>query len=57
MQGGGYVISALGPLTLGFLRDITNSWSAAFFALGFALLVQLISGVIVSRPVLITEEK
>jgi CP family cyanate transporter-like MFS transporter len=57
MQGGGYVISALGPLTLGFLRDITNSWSAAFLALGIALLVQLISGVIISRPVLITEEK
>jgi CP family cyanate transporter-like MFS transporter len=57
MQGGGYVISALGPLTLGFLRDITNSWSAAFFALGVALVVQLISGVIISRPVLITEEK
>jgi cyanate permease len=57
MQGGGYVISALGPLTLGFLRDITNSWSAAFFALGIALMVQLVSGVIISRPVLITEKK
>jgi CP family cyanate transporter-like MFS transporter len=57
MQGGGYVISALGPLTLGLLRDITNSWSAAFFALSVALVVQLISGVIISRPVLITEEK
>jgi CP family cyanate transporter-like MFS transporter len=56
MQGGGYVISAMGPLTLGFLRDITNSWSAAFVALGVALMVQLISGVIVSRPVLINEE-
>jgi cyanate permease len=56
MQGGGYIISALGPLTLGFLRDVTNSWSAAFVALGIALLVQLISGIIISRPVLITEE-
>ncbi len=55
MQGGGYLISALGPLTLGFLRDATNSWSAAFLALGLALVGQLISGVIVSRPVVINE--
>jgi cyanate permease len=55
MQGGGYLISALGPLTMGFLRDVTNSWSAAFIALAIALLIQLISGVIVSRPVTIHE--
>jgi CP family cyanate transporter-like MFS transporter len=55
MQGGGYIISATGPLTMGFLRDVTNSWSAAFIALGIALLIQLISGVIVSRPVTIHE--
>jgi CP family cyanate transporter-like MFS transporter len=55
MQGGGYIISAAGPLTMGFLRDVTNSWSAAFIALGIALLIQLISGVIVSRPVTIHE--
>lgn len=55
MQGGGYIISAVGPLTMGFLRDVTNSWSAAFIALGIALLIQLISGVIVSRPVTIHE--
>ncbi|MFM1778686.1 MAG: hypothetical protein RL741_1304 [Actinomycetota bacterium] len=55
MQGGGYIISAIGPLVMGFLRDVTNSWSAAFIALGIALLIQLISGVIVSRPVTIHE--
>jgi CP family cyanate transporter-like MFS transporter len=55
MQGGGYIISATGPLTMGYLRDVTNSWSAAFIALGVALLIQLISGVIVSRPVKIHE--
>ena len=55
MQGGGYIISATGPLTMGYLRDVTNSWSAAFIALGVALLIQLISGVIVSRPVSIHE--
>lgn len=55
MQGGGYIISATGPLVMGFLRDVTNSWSAAFIALGIALLIQLISGVIVSRPVTIHE--
>jgi CP family cyanate transporter-like MFS transporter len=55
MQGGVYLISAVGPLTLGFLRDATNSWTAAFLALGLALVGQLISGVIVSRPVVINE--
>ena len=55
MQGGGYIISALGPLTMGFLRDVTNSWSAAFVALSLALVVQLVSGIIVSRPVTINE--
>lgn len=55
MQGGGYIISAIGPLVMGFLRDVTNSWSAAFIALGIALLIQLISGVIVSRPMTIHE--
>ena len=55
MQGGGYIISATGPLTMGYLRDVTNSWSAALIALGVALLIQLISGVIVSRPVSIHE--
>ncbi len=54
-QGGGYIIAATGPLAMGFLRDVTNSWSAAFIALGVALLIQLISGVIVSRPVTIHE--
>jgi len=54
-QGGGYIIAATGPLTMGFLRDVTHSWSAAFIALGIALLIQLISGVIVSRPVTIHE--
>jgi CP family cyanate transporter-like MFS transporter len=55
MQGGGYFISALGPLTLGLLKDITHSWSASFVALGLALVVQLISGIVISRPGIISE--
>lgn len=53
MQGIGYFVSALGPLVLGAIRDLTNSWDMAFIALAIALVIQLISGVIVSRPVLI----
>ena len=55
MQGGGYFISALGPLTLGMLKDLTNSWGASFLALGLALVVQLVSGVVISRPGIISE--
>lgn len=55
MQGGGYFISALGPLTLGLLKDLTNSWGASFIALGVALIIQLFSGIVISRPGLISE--
>ena len=50
MQGGGYIISALGPLTLGLLKDLTHTWVASFIALALALVVQLISGMVISRP-------
>ena len=53
MQGIGYIISALGPLVLGAIRDTTNSWNMAYGALAIALTVQLIAGIIVSRPVII----
>lgn len=50
MQGGGYMISAIGPLTLGLLKDLTHTWGAAFIALAVALLIQLLSGIVISRP-------
>jgi len=50
MQGGGYMISAIGPLTLGLLKDLTHTWGAAFIALAVALLIQLVSGIVISRP-------
>jgi CP family cyanate transporter-like MFS transporter len=53
MQGIGYFISAIGPVVLGVIRDSTNSWNLAYAALAVALLIQLVSGVIVSRPVTI----
>lgn len=53
MQGIGYFISAIGPVVLGMVRDSTNSWSMAFIALGVALVIQLIAGIVVSRPVII----
>jgi hypothetical protein len=37
------------------LKDITHSWGASFIALGVALIIQLISGVVISRPGLISE--
>jgi CP family cyanate transporter-like MFS transporter len=54
MQGGGYIISALGPLTLGLLKDLTHTWAASFLALAVALLVQLFSGIMISRPRIIS---
>lgn len=55
MQGGGYMISAVGPVALGALHDAFNNWTSAFVALFVALAGQLISGVIVSRPAVISE--
>ena len=54
MQGGGYIISALGPLTLGLLKDLTHTWGASFMALGVALIVQLLAGIVISRPGIIS---
>lgn len=55
MQGGGYMISAIGPVVLGALHDAFNNWTSAYVALFIALAGQLIAGVIVSRPVVISE--
>ena len=55
MQGGGYMISAAGPVILGALHDAFNNWTSAYVALFIALAGQLIAGVIVARPVVISE--
>ncbi|CAB4331338.1 MAG: MFS transporter [Actinobacteria bacterium] len=50
MQSWGYVISAIGPFALGILRDLTGNWSVAVLALVIGTFVQLIAGLIISRP-------
>lgn len=57
MQGFGYFISATGPLVFGIIKDVTSSWNIALLSLGFAALIQLVTGHLVSRPGLIVNSK
>lgn len=50
MQSWGYLISAVGPITLGALRDAFGSWEVALVALIIGTLVQLAAGLIIGGP-------
>ncbi len=50
MQSWGYVISAIGPLALGALRDATGSWSYALIALIIGTGIQFTAGMVVGGP-------
>lgn len=48
-QSTGYLLAAIGPITFGWLHDVTNSWSATIFAFMLCTIVILISGLYASR--------
>ncbi len=50
MQSWGYVISAIGPLALGAIRDSTGSWSYALIALMCGTAIQFTAGMVVGGP-------
>jgi MFS transporter, CP family, cyanate transporter len=50
VQGGGYLIAALGPFAVGALLDATGGWTAPLTVLLAALSVQLIAGLLAGRP-------
>lgn len=41
-QSGGYILGALGPLGIGWLRDLTGSFVQAFYGLAIIIVLQII---------------
>jgi CP family cyanate transporter-like MFS transporter len=50
-QGFGYLIAGLGPLGVGALHGVTGSWTLPLAVLGAILVLQLLAGIVASRPV------
>ncbi|WP_051218465.1 CynX/NimT family MFS transporter [Nocardioides insulae] len=48
-QGVGYLIAALGPVTVGALHTATGSWTLPIVGLGVLLVAQLVAGVAASK--------
>lgn len=57
VQGGGYALSALGPLLVGVLHEVTGSWTVPLIVLGAVGASSAIVGLVVSRPVLLEDER
>lgn len=55
-QSGGYVIAALGPLTVGALYEWTGGWWAPVAALLTMCAVQVVAGLAAARPRLLEDE-
>ncbi|WP_217131577.1 CynX/NimT family MFS transporter [Leucobacter chinensis] len=49
-QGFGYLIAGLGPIGIGAVHAATGEWKVPMVVLGVALVVQLLAGIIASRP-------
>lgn len=50
-QGFGYIIAGAGPLLIGWLHQVLASWPVALLVLGGFMLIQLLAGLVASRPV------
>lgn len=48
-QSTGYLLAAIGPITFGWLHDVTNSWNMTIFAFMLCVAVFLVSGLYASR--------
>jgi len=49
-QGVGYLIAAMGPVTVGVLRDRTGSWTVPLLVLTGLLLPKLLAGLLAATP-------
>ncbi len=50
-QGFGYLVAGLGPLGIGAVYAATGNWTVPLCGVGALLVVQLVAGLIASRPV------
>ncbi|ART79091.1 CynX/NimT family MFS transporter [Oceanisphaera avium] len=56
-QSIGYLLAALGPVSLGLLHDMSGHWQGALLLLMSLQLVQLISGLIAGRPLKVVPDQ
>jgi len=49
-QGVGYLIAAMGPVTIGVLRDRTGSWTVPLLVLAGLLAPKLLAGLVAAAP-------
>lgn len=55
VQGGGYLLGALGPIIVSWLRELTGSWAAPFWLLFGTGIIALVMGLFALRPVFIED--
>ena len=51
VQGGGYLLSALGPVTVGWLHELTGGWAASLWLLAGTGVLALVMGLLALKPV------
>ena len=51
VQGGGYLLSALGPVTVGWLHELTGGWAASLWLLAGTGVLALVMGLFALKPV------
>lgn len=51
VQGGGYTLSAMGPIVVGHLHQATASWAPGFLLLAGAAFIMLLSGLVLAHKV------
>lgn len=56
VQGGGYLLGALGPIIVNWLRELTGSWAAPLWLLVGTGVLALIMGLLASKPIFIEDE-
>lgn len=57
VQGGGYALSALGPLLVGVIHEASGSWTVPLIVLGAVGASSAVIGLLASRPVLLEDER
>lgn len=55
VQGGGYLLGALGPIVISWLRDLTGSWAASLWLLIGTGVLALVMGLFALKPVFIED--
>jgi CP family cyanate transporter-like MFS transporter len=55
-QSVGYLLAAVGPFGMGALYDLTGGWTVPLLTLVGLVVLQLLAGLLVSRPAYIEDE-